>query len=306
MSGACLLPYPRVPFPVPVCRMPVRCDYVPDQKSASTLQGHNNQCCIMAKRTSARVALSVWKALILREALYRLFSSRAAWVWLLLEPVVHVVFLMFIFTVVRMRVVGGIETPLWLMVGLLAFFMFKRAGTQSMQAVGANQALFAYRQVKPVDTVLTRAALEGFLMILISILLFTGAGLFGIAIVPADPLAVLEAFFGLWLVGLGFGLVSSVASVLVPELGKIIILTMTPMYFLSGVIFPIARVPLPYREWLMLNPVAHGLEGARLGFAPYYQAVPELSIAYLYGFALVSVFLGLALHVRFSLRLATK
>lgn len=260
----------------------------------------------MVNRTSASIALGVWKALILREALYRLFSSRAAWVWLLLEPVVHVVFLMFIFTVVRTRVVGGIETPLWLMVGLLSFFMFKRAATQAMNAVVANQALFAYRQVKPVDSVLARAALEGFLMLLVAILLFAGAGLFGLTIVPADPLAVLESFFGLWLVGLGFGLMASVASVLVPELGKIIVLAITPLYFFSGVIFPIARVPLPYREWLMLNPVAHGLEGARLGFAPYYQAVPELSIAYLYGFALMSIFLGLALHVRFSLRLATK
>lgn len=260
----------------------------------------------MTTRTSARVALSVWKALILREALYRLFGSRAAWLWLLMEPVVHIVFLMFIFTVVRMRVVGGIETPLWLMVGLLAFFMFKRAGTQAMNAVGSNQALFAYRQVKPVDTVLTRAALEGFLMLLVALLLFAGAGLFGIAIVPDDPLEVVEAFFGLWLVGLGFGLMASVASVLVPELGRIITLAMVPLYFLSGVIFPIASVPLPYREWLMLNPVPHGLEGARLGFAPYYQAVPELSIAYLYGFALVSIFLGLALQARFALRLATK
>lgn len=260
----------------------------------------------MTRRTSARVALSVWKALLLREALYRLFGSRAAWVWLLMEPVVHIVFLMFIFTVVRARIVGGIETPLWLMVGLLAFFMFKRAGMQAMNAVGANQALFAYRQVKPVDTVLTRAALEGFLMLLVAILLFAGAGLLGIAIIPADPLAVFEAFFALWLLGLGFGLGASVAAVLVPELAKLIGLIMIPLYFLSGVIFPIASVPLPYREWLMLNPVAHGLEATRLGFAPYYQAVPEMNIAYLYGCALVSIFFGLALHTRFALRLATK
>jgi len=260
----------------------------------------------MTRRTSARVALSVWKALLLREALYRLFGSRAAWVWLLMEPVVHIVFLMFIFTVVRARIVGGIETPLWLMVGLLAFFMFKRAGMQAMNAVGANQALFAYRQVKPVDTVLTRAALEGFLMLLVAILLFAGAGLLGIAIIPADPLAVFEAFFALWLLGLGFGLGASVAAVLVPEFAKLIGLIMIPLYFLSGVIFPIASVPLPYREWLMLNPVAHGLEATRLGFAPYYQAVPEMNIAYLYGCALVSIFFGLALHTRFALRLATK
>lgn len=260
----------------------------------------------MASRTSAHIALSVWKALILREALYRLFGSRAAWLWLLLEPVVHIVFLMFLFSVVRLRVVGGIETPLWLMVGLLAFFMFKRTGLQAMNAVGANQALFAYRQVKPVDTVLTRAALEGFLMLLVAVILFAGAGLFGIGIVPADPLAVLEAFLGLWLFGLGFGLMASVASVLVQEIGRLIALLLIPLYFLSGVIFPIARIPLPYREWLMLNPIAHGLEGARLGFAPYYQAVPELNIAYLYGCALFTLFFGLALHNRFALRLATK
>ncbi len=260
----------------------------------------------MVNRTSAHIAFSVWKALILREAIVRLFGSRAAWLWLLLEPVVHIVFLMFIFTVVRLRMVGGIETPLWLMVGLLGFFMFKRTGTQAMQAVVSNQALFAYRQVKPVDTVLSRAALEGFLTLLVAVLLFTGAGLLGLVVTPADPLAVLEAFFAMWLVGLGFGLMGSVAMVILPELGKVIVLAMTPLYFLSGVIFPIIRVPLPYREWLMLNPLAHGLEAARLGFAPYYKAVPELSMSYLYGFALVSVFLGLALHTRYAVRLATR
>lgn len=257
-------------------------------------------------RSPATITLSVWKALFLREAVHRLFSRRAAWVWLLLEPVFHVVFLMFIFTSISMRVVGGIDTPVWLMVGLLAFFMFKRTATQAMNAVGANQALFAYRQVKPVDTVLTRAGLEGFLMILVAIVLFGGADLFSLAIVPADPLAVLEAFFGLWLLGLGFGLMTSVATELVPELGKIIELLMTPLYFVSGVMLPIAVVPLPYREWLMFNPIAHSLEAARLGFAPYYQAVPELNIAYIYFFALAIVFLGLALHVRFAPRLVTK
>ncbi len=75
------------------------------------------------------------------------------------------------------------------------------------------------------------------------------------------------------------------------------------MYFLSGVVLPIASVPQPYRGWLLLNPVAHGLEAARLAFAPYYHAIPELSVAYLYGFALVSIFLGLALQVRFANRM---
>lgn len=257
-------------------------------------------------RSSISITFSVWKALFLREAVQRLFSSRAAWVWLLLEPMVHVVFLMILFGVINLRVIGGIDTAVWIMLGLLAFFMFRRTGTQAMHAVASNQALFTYRQVKPVDMVLSRAALEGLLMVLVASVLCAGAGLVGLDVIPVNPLAVLEAFVGLWLLGLGFGLITSVAQQLVPELGKVVGLLMTPLYFMSGVIFPVALVPSPYREWLMLNPVAHGVEAVRLGFAPHYQVVRELSIGYLYLSALLAVFLGLALHVRFSTRLATQ
>lgn len=257
-------------------------------------------------RTSTDITLSVWKALMLREAVSRLSAGRAAWLWLLLEPIVHVVFLLFIFSVIRMRSIGGIDTTVWLMIGMLAFLMFRRTGTQTQNAVSSNQGLFTYRQVKPVDTALVRAALEGFLTVLVSIVLFGGAAMFGIELVPEDPLSVLEALFGLWLLGTGFGLMTSVAGELIPEMGKVIGFVMTPMYFASGVIFPIASTPQPYRDWLLLNPVAHGLEAARLGFAPYYHAVPELSVAYLYGSALISIFFGLALHVRYATRLIAR
>lgn len=258
------------------------------------------------QRSSLAITLSVWRALFLRESLARLFASRAAWVWVFTEPAFHIAYLMFIFTVVRVRTVGGIDPALWIMVGLLGFFTFRRTGIQVQNGLTANRALFAYRQVKPVDAVLVRAGLEGFLMVIISFLLLVGAALVGYGVMPADPLAVLEAFFALWLVGLGFGLLTSVVFELVAEMGQIIKLIMTPMYLISGVIFPLVSVPQPYREWLMFNPVAHGLEAARLGFAPYYHAVPELSLSYLYGFALVTIFFGLTLHRRFALFLAAK
>lgn len=259
-----------------------------------------------AARTPTSITLSVWKALFLREAVNRLRTGRAAWLWLLLEPVIYIVSLMVIFTVIRMHAVGGIDSAVWVMVGMLAFFMFNRTATRSMNAINANRALFTYRQVKPVDTVLVRVSLEGFLMILVTIILFAGAGLSGLAINPVDPLVVLEAFFGLWIVGAAFGLIASVAIELIPEAAKVIEFLSKPVYFLSGAIFPIAMVPPPYREWLLLNPVAHGLEAARLGFAPHYHAVPELSVTYLYGFGLTALFLGFALHHRFARKLVTQ
>lgn len=242
----------------------------------------------------------------MREALGRLFAIRAAWFWLLLEPVFHTAYLMFLFSVIRVASIGGINTAIWVMVGMQAFFMFRNTGTQVMNAISANRTLFAYRQVKPIDTLFVRAGLEGILLIFVTSILMSGLAMLGYEVLPADPIAVLEAFFGLWLVGLGFGLVTSVITELVPEAGKIIPLIMMPLYIVSGVILPLSTVPQPFRDWLLLNPVAQGLEAARLGFAPHYHVVAELSISYMYGFALVSIFLGMALHRRYASRLLTQ
>jgi capsular polysaccharide transport system permease protein len=257
-------------------------------------------------RSSISVTLAVWRALFLREALTRISAGRGAWFWLLAEPVLHMAYLLFIYTVIRVHTIGGIDTAVWLMGGLLGFIMFRRTGTQTMNAIGANQALFTYRQVKPVDTLLIRGGLEAFLMIIVAIILLTGATLFGHAAIPADPLAVLVAFLGLWLIGMGFGLINSVAVELVPEFARIIKFVMMPLYLVSGVILPLSAVPKPYRDWLLLNPVAHGVEAIRLGFSPYYHATPELSIAYMYAIAIAAIFLGLALQRRFAVKLTTQ
>ena len=80
----------------------------------------------------------MYRALFLREALTRLMSGRAAWFWLLAEPVFHVSYMLFIFTVIRVRTVGGIDTVLWLIVGMLGFFIFRRTGTQVSNGINAG------------------------------------------------------------------------------------------------------------------------------------------------------------------------
>ena len=257
-------------------------------------------------RSPLSITLAVWHALLLRESLSRLFARRAAWAWLLLEPAAHMAFLVFVFTVIRVRHVGGIETGLWLILGLMSFFLFRRTGTQAANAIGANRSLFVYRQVKPIDSILVRSFLEGLLTLIVAFLILSACALAGINIVPADPIGVIIAALGLWLLGLGFGLIVSVAKEMIEELENIIGIVMLPMYLASGVLMPISSVPYPYREWLMLNPVAHGIEAVRLGFAPYYHSAPELSVCYIYYFAFTMVFFGLVLQARFAERMIAK
>lgn len=259
---------------------------------------------IAQARSPAKITYTTWKALFLRAAVNSLSTGRAAWFWLIAEPIAHIVILMLVFTVLRVRTIGGIDTAVWIMAGFLAFFMFRRTAMQAMTVLSGGKSLFAFPQIRPVDTVLVSAGLEGFLMVLITIVLLAGAWLYGLAVVPVDPLAVIEAMFGLWLLGMGYGLVNSVALELAPPIGSFLSFLLRPLYFLSGVIFPVTLIPYPYRDWILLNPLVHGLEAARLGFAPYYHVTPELSISYLYGWALVTVFFGLALHVHYADRLA--
>jgi capsular polysaccharide transport system permease protein len=254
-------------------------------------------------RSPYAVTFDVWRALFLREALDRLFDMRAAWFWLLMEPVMHISFITFVYTVIRVRTIAGIDSATWVIVGMLSFFMYRRTAVQVMYAVESNQPLFAYRQVKPFDVAFMRAVLEAFLMLIVSAVILAGAALFGRDALPHDPLLVAVALFGLWLFGVGYGLVTSVLMALIPETEHILKIFMMPLYLISGTIAPLVTVPQPYQGYLLSNPIAHGLELIRQGFGTEYYTMPGVSLAYLYAWAGGSVFLGLALYRRFARQL---
>jgi capsular polysaccharide transport system permease protein len=254
-------------------------------------------------RSSLSITLSVWRALFLREALGRITGGRAPWMWLVLEPLAHMAFLATMMVVIRHRVMGGMDVVIWIVVGLLTFFVFRRTGQQGLEAIHANRSLFAYRQVRPVDTILVRAALETFVMLIIAAFVLAALALMGYPVMADDPLLVLAAVLGIWLFGVGFAMTLSVPYQLITEAEKLIKFLMMPLYIISGVMVPISLVPYPYREWLVLNPLVHAIEAARLGFSGYYHAIPELDLFYLYGVALVLVFFGLVMQIRFAERM---
>lgn len=248
---------------------------------------------------------TVWLALFLREALDRFFGSRVGWAWLFVEPALHMAFMYFVFTVIRQRKLGGIDSGMWIILGMLAFFLFRRTGVQALHALDCNRAFFAFRQVRPFDVTFARASVEAFSMFLISCFILAVAGLLGRDVVPDNFLTVLTAAAGLWLFGLGYGMVTSVCMRLVQESGHIFQILMMPLYMISGVMIPITVIPQPYRDWLLWNPILHGLELVRIGFFSDYHTV-DVSFGYLYLWALISIALGLLLYRGLETRLVAQ
>jgi capsular polysaccharide transport system permease protein len=257
-------------------------------------------------RNALQVTLAVWHALFVREVLSRLVTQRAAWFWLLVEPLAHVVFAMVLFSTIRQRNLAGVEFALFLAIGVMGFKLFTNTGSRSSHAVAANNALLAYKQVLPVDTVLVRAVAEGLLLAFVTFVLLIGASLFGLDVLPNDPLTLGAAYALLWLMGTGLGLILSAINTLAPEVVKIVTLTFTPLYFLSGVLFSPASVPPKFREILLFNPIVHGLELSRSAFFSGYHLVEGVSVAYLLGWAVGMLLTGLVLHSRFSDRLGAR
>ena len=76
-----------------------------------------------------------------------------------------------------------------------------------------------------------------------------------------------------------------------------------PLMILSGVIFPLNALPHWLLEYLMINPIPHGLETLRLGFFDKYQVVHGTSMLYFWFFTFTLIALGLLMHLRFIDRL---
>ncbi len=243
---------------------------------------------------------------MLREAVTRLSTERAGWLWVVLEPVEHVVFLMIVHGVLQHHAISGADTPLFIGLGVLGFFLMRNITLRGMDAVSANSALFAYRQVRAVDTIVARAVLEALLSAVVGALLLAGCALCGIEITPSNLLTSLAAVGVLWLTGIGLAFLLSVAAVLVPELAQLAKMALTPLYFFSAVMFPVDWLPRPMRDVLLWNPLVHSLESIRIGFFPAYHADERIGLLYPFLAAIIVCAGGLALQVRYRRQLVAR
>lgn len=257
-------------------------------------------------RSPVVITLTVWRALILREAVARLFATRTSWAWVYAEPLLHVLYLTVIYTTFRVHKVGDLDTVTWLVAGLISYFMFRKTGDRCAKGVDDNSALFAYRQVKPVDTLIARAILEFSNLTVTVVLIIAVLSLSLHPFIIEDPLELLLALGGMWVLGLSYGLVVSALVALAPEARLLLQVVMRPMYLVSGVVFPIGHLPPAWRETLMYNPAAQGIELARQAISSGYRAVPETDAAYFGQFLLCILLIGLFLHRRFGSKIISQ
>jgi capsular polysaccharide transport system permease protein len=255
------------------------------------------------KRTAWEVQRGVLFALLLREMKARVGGQWVGAVWTLFEPLAHVALMVTILGFLRGMLVPGVEVPVFLVTGLIPFFLFQNLAFRLMDSIEANRGLFNYRQVKPFDTLLSRAAVESIMNLVVYAFSLGILGWMGYHILPARPLEMLGVNLLIIFFGTGFGILAAVIGHERPRLRSTLRMIMMPLYFASGVIFPIHSLPQEYLDWLLWNPLLHLIELSRHSFIGPYTLPAGVNSMYPVLFALSVAALGMALYRANRLRL---
>ena len=258
-------------------------------------------------RLKPRGGLSVMRAaiwaLLLRELQTRFGQYRLGYVWVLLEPLLSIGIMIFLFGTVMKRTLPGMEYEIFLLNGILPFFMFRSGVTQALSATQSNQGLFSYRPVKPIDALLARNLLE-FLLKFIAYIFFSLAFLWFGYNIGFENIPELLFYWGLLFIFMAaFSLIFMVIGDFSKEIGKFLSVGFLILYLLSGILYSIHIIPAQYREYLLLNPLIHIIELMRHAVAPTYELVSGINLTYFIVWIIWSMFIGLLLYKRFERRM---
>lgn len=257
----------------------------------------------LRRRSAWEIQRAVLFALIIREMRQRVGGQWIGAVWTIFEPLAHTMVLVTMLGFIRGRVMQGIEYPVFLVTGLIPYFFFQHLTMRLMDGIAANRGIFAYRQVKPIDALLSRAVVEALMNLVVYLLTLGTLAWLGFHVLPDMPLELVGVHLLIGYLGLSMGILAAVVAHDRPRVKSLIRVSFMPLYFVTGVIFPIHVVPQDVRDWLLLNPMLHLVELSRHSFIAQYRPADGVNLLYPLGFALCVSALALALYRVNRLRL---
>jgi capsular polysaccharide transport system permease protein len=240
-------------------------EQVPGEGATRTLRGF-------------RMQLRVIHALLLREMQTRFGRNQLGFLWLFIEP------LMLAGAIATMkwamgvgRTYPGIPIFVFSLVGYLPYFTFRAIIARAPGTLQSNMSLLYHQQIKLLDVVLARHALELAAVITVMALIVIGVAIW--ADMPPNNVPVL--FIGLVLLFLyahGLGLCAAAAAAASEWAERIIHPLIYLSLPLSGALFALHSMPPRVREILLWNPQANMHEMVREGFfghlLPSYYDIP--------------------------------
>lgn len=247
-------------------------------------------------RSPFRIQRDVIYALLIRELSSRFGKSRGGFIWVLVEPIAHLLVPITMFGILRGSLLPDVEYPVFLAYGFLPFLLFKATCLQIVDGVSTGQGLLSYRQVLLMDVFVAKAMAHFFIQALVFAIVLTGLSMLGYHVLPPRPAELIALLVLTTALAFGLGLLFAALTSIIPDTRPIVHVMFMPLYFISGILFPISRFSDEWLQWLRINPVLHLVELSRIVALDGYRAMKYTSLAYPSALALCAIFVGLMLY----------
>ncbi|MEA2018434.1 MAG: ABC transporter permease, partial [Campylobacterota bacterium] len=240
---------------------------------------------------------SVITALFLREIQTRFGTKSLGYFWAIFDAMLMVLVFAGLKSAISENSMPGVDFPVFLATGFLAFFLWKNIVGKSMGAFSSNTALFNYKQVKPIDTIISRFLIE-VLVSSMATFVFLAIGLyfdFDVAIENFNM--VMLAVVWLSIFGFSIGLFTAVVGTFYETFTKIVNVVMTPLLFVSALMYTVDSLPPMLREIVLYNPLVHFIE---MIHGNYFSVLNTQYVDYEYMFywTFIPLFLGLYFYTK--------
>ncbi len=189
--------------------------------------------------------------------------------WSLITPVMMLLIYTFVFSVVFGARWSGLEQggraafAIVLFLGMAVFSIFSEVVVRAPTLIVSN-ANYVKRVVFPLEILPVVQMANVLFHFAVSLLAWVVAALWVLGRIPmtalALPLVVVPVMAGT----LGVSWLLASLGVYLRDLGQSIGLLVTAALFLTPIFYPVEAIPEQFRSLMMLNPLAHGIEQARL------------------------------------------
>lgn len=249
---------------------------------------------IVRKRSLFIIWRDVIFAIFLREVKSK-FTDKLGIAWSVISPVLFI----FMLSYIRGRMDGGdthgIPTFWFMVYGmmLVQFFLGLIGGVSG--AIKKNKALYAFRQVQPISSVIAVAGFELLIKFFVVLAILIIGFYLNIDMEIDDPIEIILILIRVWLIGTSLGILFALAQAYVPEVAKLQSLAMRPIFFISGIFFSLQDIPQQYWPYLTWNPLLHAVELTRYAA---YRSYGDAGVSYFFldSATILCVFFALACY----------
>ena len=228
----------------------------------------------------------------MREVITRFGRHNIGFMWLFLEPMIFTGFIAILWSFMRY---GSSPVPIFpvAIAGYSSVLLWRNMSSKCLHAIEPNLSLMYHRQVKIIDILMSRIALEAIGATVSFMVLSTLGITLGLMELPQDLFQILAGWLMLCWFGAALALLLATVAGQNPLMERIWQPVSYVLFPLSGAAFMVEWLPKSFQEAVLVLPMVHGLEMLRDGYFGN-TVKTHYDISYMAGICLLLTALGVA------------